>query len=996
MVAPALMDQQQRRSSSALESKSANRHSLPVQRTRTKSIHLPSFSNTHPLVMATPSPSSPPSSPILEAAKKRPRPPLVISMPPSQNNDLTRSITASTASSTPSVLHRVKRSISRTIKSGRVADKPDASSHESHVKLNPVSPSSITSPALSSKRSSITSLPPLSPSSSTSPRTSSISIHHQHPHHSHYLYQTRQSISLDPISEEPLGETKKSGKLKRWQSKSSAKLKKWLHIDSPSKSPSDHDDNTTITPTTRRDSATTCSSCVSHEDLRNSSIGSSPNTSMPPSPALSARSVLSSFSSRPTSLPSPALQAITPPPPPPPPARRSSLRATSRSEGRPVSTPGRIPPRSSSLRVSVGSRSPPGRIPPRSSSLPRSYRTSLKRRSLLGRTLSTEIPPVPESPEEASFYAALAQVAAEVDEAIAAATEESESESTCSVRSRSSETLLLSEDEQVAHAKQVGIPRSALSPYIVSPETNVPIPWSCSDVLLDRPTLEFQDIEAMEEVQPTYVHEIDVSVQDIALPEKPECVSDITLAPRPPKSELADASIITPQDVSVSDDSVYQEEDNKEAHSSSAAFEVALSLPSDNKEEILDLQVASIMAEAEQADLLEVQQVDNTGDVEGNCAGELGADNVDEEVQVLSLKVAPLEETTPKVTSKEDSVVEVMEEKQDEAVATAPCEPKTILPSIHDIAQQLIDEIASNPIIVEKDAPEEEVPEPILAAIVEEEKDQKAVVDTEVAHEETALEDQVEQEVMVQKSLPESVLDVIDDYTMPTDQGETKEEEAIVDTMEELQVMDDATEESVQEVVPVVEEEIAMADVVLEPTDSTAIETLMEEPEPIAQGLVKETGPIDEPLTTDIVIKTDMKEETKEDLVEEAIEIASMDELAIVVSYEDPCQDMASSTVEPYQATSPLPSPEFRPVQVDDDLDIAPLVLSTADVTPEPTNEGSVVIQEDTQPAHVPTSVATKGIVWEALQELHPPAVSPWKRASRSPWLSASFWLHGQ
>lgn len=89
-----------------------------------------------------------------------------------------------------------------------------------------------------------------------------------------------------------------------------------------------------------------------------------------------------------------------------------------------------------------------------------------------------------------------------MDEAIAAATEESESESTCSVRSRSSETLLLSEDEHVAHDKPVGSPRSALSPYCISPETNVPIPWSCSDVLLDRPAaLELQGVEAMEEVQ---------------------------------------------------------------------------------------------------------------------------------------------------------------------------------------------------------------------------------------------------------------------------------------------------------------------------------------------------------------------------------------------------------------------------------------------------------------------------------------------------------------
>lgn len=90
-----------------------------------------------------------------------------------------------------------------------------------------------------------------------------------------------------------------------------------------------------------------------------------------------------------------------------------------------------------------------------------------------------------------------------MDEAIAAASEESESESTCSVRSRSSETLLLSEDEQVAHDKQDSSSlRPSLSPYFVSPETNVPIPWSCSDVLLDRPAaLDLQDIEAMEEVQ---------------------------------------------------------------------------------------------------------------------------------------------------------------------------------------------------------------------------------------------------------------------------------------------------------------------------------------------------------------------------------------------------------------------------------------------------------------------------------------------------------------
>ncbi|KAG0345493.1 hypothetical protein BG005_001279 [Podila minutissima] len=816
-----------------------------------------------------------------------------------------------------------------------------------------------------------------------------------------------------PISEEQPGETKKSGKLKQWQSKSSAKLKKWLHIDSPSKSSSEHEDNTTITPSTRRDSATTCSSRVSHEDSRSSSIGSSPNTSMPPSPALSARSVLSSFSSRPTSLPSPALKAILPPPVP---ARRSSFRATSRSEGRPVSTPGRITPRSSSLRVSVGSRSPPGRIPPRSSSLPRSYRSSLKRRSLLGRTLSTEIPPVPESAEEASFYAALAQVAAEVDEAIAAATEESESESTCSVRSRSSETLLLSEDEHVAHDKPVGSPRSALSPYCISPETNVPIPWSCSDVLLDRPAaLELQGVEAMEEVQAmvteqfeqyeqattimSYVHDIDVSVQDSALPEQ-GCVNDITLAaPLPPKSEMADVSIATPQDARVSDDSYQDEEDKKElAHPSTDAFEVALKLLSDDDDDILDqVQVAPIMAEAEQEAILEAQQDDNTNDVEGECAGELlDADNFEEEIQVLSREVVTIKEPTPEAAFSEDSVVEVMEEKQDETVATALCAKP--LPSIHDIAQQLIDEIAFNPVIEEEATlEEEEAPGPILVVMVEEEKDQEVVIDTEVAPEEPDQEGQVEQEAMVQGSLPEPVLDLVDDYALPTVwDGKKQEEEAIVETtVKDIQIVDDTTEEP-QEVVSVVEEEIAMADVMSESTASTEIETLMKEPETVAQELVKETGPIDVPLTTDIVVETEAAEEIKEDLVEDAIEIASVDELAIVVSYEDPCKDVASSTVGPYQATSPLPSPEFRPVQVDDDLEITPLVLSTVDVTPEPTVEGSIVIQEDTQQAHVPNSVAAKGAVWGALQELHPPTVSPWKRASRSPWLSVSFWLHGQ
>lgn len=119
---------------------------------------------------------------------------------------------------------------------------------------------------------------------------------------------------------------------------------------------------------------------------------------------------------------------------------------------------------------------------------------------------------VPESQEEASFYAALAQVAAEVDEAIAAATEsepepESESESTCSVRSRSSETLLLSESEESEHKpKHDSILRSLRRPSSslddISPEP-VSIPWSCSDVLLDRPVAMevLDDVEAMEEVQ---------------------------------------------------------------------------------------------------------------------------------------------------------------------------------------------------------------------------------------------------------------------------------------------------------------------------------------------------------------------------------------------------------------------------------------------------------------------------------------------------------------
>ncbi|KAF9322583.1 hypothetical protein BG006_002265, partial [Podila minutissima] len=810
MVAPALMDQQQRRSLPALESKSVNRHSLPVQRTRTKSMHLPSFSNTHPLVMATPSPSSPPSSPILEAAKKRPRPPLVISMPPSQNNDLTRSTTATTASSTRSVLHRVKRSISRSIKN-------------------------------------------------------------------------------DPISEEQPGEAKKSGKLKRWQSKSSAKLKKWLHIDSPSKSSSEHEDNTIITPWTRRNSATTFSSRVSHEDSRSSSIGSSPNTSMPPSPALSARSVLSSFSSRPTSLPSPALQAITLPPPVP--ARRSSFRATSRSEGRPVSTPRQITPRSSSLRVSVGSRSPPGRIPPRSSSLPRSYRSSLKRRSLLGRTLSTEIPPVPESAEEASFYAALAQVTAEVDEAIAAATEESESESTCSVRSRSSETLLLSEDEHVAHDKPVGSPRSALSPYCISPETNVPIPWSCSDMLLDRPAAsKLQGVEAIEEVQAMVteqseqyeqattimsynVHDIDVSVQDSALPEE-GCINDIALAaPLPPKSEMADISIETPQDARVSDDSYQEEEDKKElAHPSTNAFEVAFRLLSDDDDDIVDqVQVAPIMAEAEQEVILKAQQDDNTNDVEGECASELlDTDNFEEEIQVLSREVVTIEEPTPEAALLEDSVVEVMEEKQDETVATALCAKP--LPSIHDIAQQPIDEIAFNPVIEEEATPEEEeAPGPILVAIVEEEKDQEVVIDTVVAPEEPDWESQVEQEAMAQGSLPEPVLDLVDDYALPTVWDEKKqEEEAIVETtVEDIQIVDDKTEEP-QEVMSVVEEEIAMADVVSEFTVNPVIEEEatpeeVEAPGPILVAIFEEEK--DQEVVIDTVVA--LEEPDREGQVEQ-------------------------------------------------------------------------------------------------------------------------------
>ncbi|KAG0327574.1 hypothetical protein BG000_000897 [Podila horticola] len=985
MVAPALMDQQQRRSSSALESKSVNRHSLPVQRTRTKSMHLPSFSNTHPLVVATPCPSSPPSSPILEAAKKRPRPPLVISMPPSQNNDLTRSTTASTASSTPSVLHRVKRSFSRNIKSGRVADKPDAFlSYESYVKHNPISPSSITVPVLSPKRSSITSLPPLSPSSTTSPRTSSMSIHHQHPHHSHYHYHA-QSISLDPISEEQtLSETKKSGKLKRWQSKSSAKLKKWLHIDSPSKSSSsDHNDNT-ITPSTRRDSnATTCSSCVSHEDSRSSSIGSSPNTSMPPSPALSARSVLSSFSSRPVSLPPPAKAIILPPPVP---ARRSSLRATSRSEGRPVSTPGRIPPRSSSLRVS--------------------------RRSLLGRTLSTEIPPVPESPEEASFYAALAQVAAEVDEAIAAASEESESESTCSVRSRSSETLLLSEDEQVAHDKQDSSSlRPSLSPYFVSPETNVPIPWSCSDVLLDRPAaLDLQDIEAMEEVQAmvtgqfeeyeqsTTIMSFDVhgnnSVQDIDLPsEKTQCV-DITLMTACP-TEISEADIPT----------VYQVDKGIEEEAPSTdTFEAVPSLQSDDEEDVLDqAQVAPM--EVDHEDLFKSQQDDDEEDFEGECAGELlDADNVEEEVHVLSREVMPIEGSTPEAMS--TAIDEVMDEKQDEAVATTLCGPKPILPSIQDIAQTLFDEMTFNPVVEKESTPVEEEAEPILVATAEDqENDQEVVVDTVEVLEEATQEYQVEEDAVVQESLPvEPVLELVDGRTLFIDlDEEKKEEEVIVETAEDLQVMNDS-EEPVQEILSVIEEDVAVVqEVAPEPTadDVEYVETLIEESERVNQEFIKEAGSMDEPLTANILVESEDKEEIKEVLVEEALELACVDELAIIVSHEDSCQvqDVAPPTMDQHQGSnpSPLPSPEFRPVQVEDDLDIIPLVLSTVDVIPEPTVEGSVVIQEDTLvQAHAHIPVAVKGVVWEALQELHPPAVSPWKRASRSPWLSASFWLHGQ
>ncbi|KFH71236.1 hypothetical protein MVEG_01537 [Podila verticillata NRRL 6337] len=1003
MVAPALMDQQQHRSPSALESIPVNnRHSLPVQRTRTKSMHLPSFSNTHPLVMAASSPSSPPSlSPSprssLESAKKRPHPPLVISMPqPSQtNNDLTRSTTASTAS-TPSVLNRVKRSFSRTIKSGRVADKPEASlTYESHAKPNPTSPSSLTSP-VSSKRSSITSIPPLSPSSPTSSRASIMSIHHQQPHHPHYHHHVhRKSIILDPISEEqPLSEAKKSGKLKRWQSKSSAKLKKWLHIDTPSRTPSPDHDNNTTTPSTRRDSnATTCSSRVSHDDSHTSSIRSSPNTSMPPSPALSARSVLNSFSSRPTSLPPPALQDIVSPPPPVP--RRRSLPA--RSEGRPLSSHGRILPRSTSLRASSVGRSPPGRIPPRSSSLPRSYRSSLKRRSLLGRTLSGEITVVPESQEEASFYAALAQVAAEVDEVIAAATEsepESESESTCSVRSRSSETLLLSECEESEHntPKHESILRSLRRPSssleVVSPEP-VSIPWSCSDVLFDRPVAMevLEDMEAIEEVQALVaeqleqyeqsttimsvdvVHGIDNSIQlDIDIPHKTECV-DISLEhcslPKPEVAIVEPAHVI---EVSEAEPVVCHQEEEEDTTEEAPPNEVVFTLLRDD-EEILDRAHVAILAQDEEGLLETPKQNDN---IEEGRIDEHLDDNVDEDTMVLTRGMS-IEEPEPLDVVLKEATIEVKEEENELAV-TMFCESEPILP-MHDIALAF-DEAASfhsDAEVVDENLVSEETQQPMSEAA--DNMDQQVVVDE--AFEE---EDQVEEVVLAPPV--ETISDLVDDYVMDVKEEADEEVEAIVETtIEDSEVMKDPVEgREFSSVIPVEEPEIVSV------PDEIAMEA--------TQELVKEVAPMEiEASTIDILVEAEEKEEVKEVKSDEAFE--AVDELAIIVAYEEPCQEVVSS-MNPYKAASPMPSPELHPVD-QDNLDIVPLVLTVVDIIPEPKVERSVMIQEDTHVHHAQEGpLSTKGIVWDALQELHPPAVSPWKRASRSPWLSASFWLHGQ
>ncbi|KAF9389616.1 hypothetical protein CPB97_011026 [Podila verticillata] len=929
---------------------------------------------------------------------------------PSQtNNDLTRSTTASTAS-TPSVLNRVKRSFSRTIKSGRVADKPEASlSYESHAKPNPTSPSSLTS--LSSKRSSVTSIPPLSPSSPTSSRASITSIHHQQPHHPHYHHHVhRKSIILDPISEEqPLGETKKSGKLKRWQSKSSAKLKKWLHIDTPSRTPSPDHDNNTTTPSTRRDSnATTGSSCVSHDDSHTSSIRSSPNTSMPPSPALSARSVLSSFSSRPTSLPPPALQEIVSPPPPVP--RRRSLPA--RSEGRPLSSHGRILPRSTSLRASSVGRSPPGRIPPRSSSLPRTYRSSLKRRSLLGRTLSGEITVVPESQEEASFYAALAQVAAEVDEVIAAATEsepESESESTCSVRSRSSETLLLSEGEESEHnkPKHDSILRSLRRPSssldVISPEP-VSIPWSCSDVLLDRPVAMevLEDMEVMEEVQALVaeqleqyeqsttamafdvVHDIDNSIQlDIDMPHKTECVA-VTLAPCSlPKPEVVIVEPAHVIEVSETEPVVchQEEEDTKEE---APPNEVVLTLLHDDEEEILDRAHVAIMAQDEEGLLETPKQDDN---IEEDKVDEHLDDNVEEDITILT-RGMPIEEPTPLDAVLEETTVEVKEENE-LVVTTTFCESEPILP-MHDIALAF-DEAASfhsDAEVVDENLVSGETQQPMLEAA--DNMDQQIVIDE-------AFEEEDQAEDIVLAPPVETISDLVDDYVM--------DEPEVVSAIpvEEPEVMSaiPVEEPEVVSAIPVEEPEIVsvpdeIAMEATQPSIDDKVEALIEEPEPLAtaQELVKEVVPMEiEPSTIDILVEAEEKEEVKEVRSDEAFE--AVDEVAVIVAYEEPCQEMVSS-MNPYKAVSPMPSPELHPVD-QDNLDIVPLVLTVVDVIPEPTVERSVVIQEDTHVHHAQRdSLSAKGVVWEALQELHPPAVSPWKRASRSPWLSASFWLHGQ
>lgn len=460
-----------------------------------------------------------------------------------------------------------------------------------------------------------------------------------------------------------------------------------------------------------------------------------------------------------------------------------------------------------------------------------------------------------------------------------------------------------------------------------------------------------------------------------------------------------------PTEISEADiPTVYQVDKGIEEEAPSTdTFEAVPSLQSDDEEDVLDqAQVAPMDVDHE--DLFESQQDDDEEDVEGESAGELlDADNVEEEVHVLSREVMPIEGSTPEAMS--TVVDEVMDEKQDEAVATTLCGPKPILPSIQDIAQTLFDEMAFNPVVEKESTPVEEEAEPILVATAEDQEIvQEVVVDTVEVLEEVTQEYQVEEDAVVQESLPvEPVLDLVDDRTLFIHLDEEKEEEVIVETAEDLQVMNDS-EEPVQEIMSVIEEDVAVVqEVAPEPTADNVerVETLIEETETVDQEFIKEIGSMDEPLTADILVESEDKEEIKEVLVEEALELACVDELAIIVSYEDSCQvqDVAPPTMDQHQGSNPnpLPSPEFRPVQVEDDLDIIPLVLSTVDVIPEPTVEGSVVIQEDTLvQAHAHIPVVVKGVVWEALQELHPPAVSPWKRASRSPWLSASFWLHGQ